>query len=93
MIVLGNPSLVLGLRLAGIKDAFVVRTREEARSIVKQLPKKEIVVANASVLKLAPELEEFENLVTFPDEPSEFGSVKDLKNIIKAAIGFEIKME
>lgn len=93
MIVLGNPSLVLGMKLAGIRDAYTIRNKEEARRLIKQLPKNELIIANASMLDLVPELDEFENLVTIPDEPSEFGSVRDLKNIIKAAIGFEIKME
>ena len=81
------------MRLAGMKDSFVVETKEKAKELFESIPKEELVVANTSVVELLPELEEHENLVTIPDEPEAFGSISDLKNIVKSAIGFELKLD
>lgn len=93
MIILGNSSFATGMRLAGIKDSFVVEDAQRARELLEKIPKNELVVANASVAALAPELLELENVVTIPDEPEQFSSVSDLKSIVKSAIGFELKLE
>ena len=92
MIILGNSDFAIGMRLAGIKESFVVEDREKGKHLVKRIPPNEIVVANTSVVKLLPELHEFKNLVTIPDKPEEFSSVEDLKYIVKSAIGFECEV-
>jgi len=81
------------MRLAGLKNCFVVSNREEAEEIVKNIQKKELIVANTGVVEMLPELLEMDNLVTLPDDPKQFGSVDDLKSIVKSAIGFEPKLE
>lgn len=81
------------MRLAGLKNSFVVESRKTGQDVLQSIPKNELVVANASVIELVPELNELENLVVIPDEPRAFGSVSDLKNIVKSAIGFELKLE
>lgn len=93
MIVLGNASFATGMKLAGIKDSFVVEDRDRAGEVLKKIPPDEtLIVVNASVLKLAPELHErMKSLVIIPDNPEELVSVADLKDIVKSAIGFEIK--
>lgn len=93
MIILGNSSFATGMKLAGIKDSFVIETKEQAKELFETLPKDELVVANTSVIELLPKLRELENLVTIPDEPEQFGSVSDLRNIVKSAIGFDLKLE
>jgi vacuolar-type H+-ATPase subunit F/Vma7 len=90
---MGNSSFATGMRLAGMRDSFVVETKERAKELLDKIPEEELVVANTSVVQLLPALEERENLVTIPDEPEAFGSVSDLKNIVKSAIGFELKLE
>lgn len=93
MIILGNSSFATGMRLAGIKESFVVENRETAGELLKNITKDELIVVNTSILELYPELKEFNNVVTIPDEPEEFGSIKDLTDIVKSAVGFEPKLE
>ncbi|MCD4740700.1 hypothetical protein K8R43_05960 [archaeon] len=93
MIILGNPSFATGMKLAGVKQSYVVQDKETAAKIFPEIPKQELVVANTSVVDLFSPLEELENLVTIPDDPEAFNSVDDLKNIVKTAIGFDIKLE
>lgn len=93
MIILGNSSFATGMRLAGIKESFVVENKETAIKLTEELPKDELIVANTSVVELYPKIKEHSNLVTIPDEPEEFGSIKDLTDIVKSAVGFEPKLE
>ena len=91
MIVLGNREFALGMRLAGIRQSHVVEDGTKAEELFSSIPKKEVVVANASVVGIMPELSELENLIVIPDEAEQFGSVEDLKKVVKSAIGFEIR--
>jgi vacuolar-type H+-ATPase subunit F/Vma7 len=93
LIVIGKPEFSVGMKLAGVKKSFVVSSRQEVRKIMASIPEKEIVVVNDSVLEMEPRLEELENLVTIPDDPSRMGSLQDLKKTVKSAIGFEIKVD
>lgn len=92
MIVLGNPEFAIAMKLIGIKDSFVVKSREDALEIIKKIDKEEFILANVSVLKLIPEIEEFKNLVSIPDNAEEFKSTKDLKDIITSAVGIELNI-
>ena len=92
MIVLGNPEFVTGMKLAGIKDSHVIRNREEGLDILRKTDKKEFILANVSVIKLVPELEEFRNVVSVPDDARDFSSTDDLKDIIKSAVGIELNI-
>ncbi|MBW2983940.1 hypothetical protein KY361_02395 [Candidatus Woesearchaeota archaeon] len=92
MIVLGNPEFVTGMKLAGIKDSYVIRKREEALELLRKTGKKEFILANVSVIKLVPELEGFRNVVSVPDDAKEFSSTDDLKDIIKSAVGIELNI-
>ena len=92
MIVLGNPQFATGLRLAGIKESYTIRKREEALEVLKKTNKKEFILANVSVIKLIPELEEFKNVVSIPDDAKEFLTTDDLKDIIKSAVGIELNI-
>jgi len=92
MIVLGNPEFAIGMKLAGIKDSYVVRKREDALELLRKTDRKEFILANVSVIELVPELEEFRNTVSIPDDAKEFSTTDDLKNIIKSAVGIELNI-
>ena len=92
MIVLGNPEFAIGMKLLGIKDCFVVRSREEALNIIKKIDKEELILANTSVLNIVPEIREFKNVVSMPDNAEEFKTTKDLNDIIKSAVGIELNI-
>lgn len=90
MIILGTAEFATGMRLAGIKDSFIIRQKEDALKIMQNLDKKEFIIANVSVINMVPELEEFGNLVSLPDDASEFESTEDLKGIIRSAVGVDL---
>ncbi len=92
MIVLGNAEFAIGMKLAGIKESYIVRKREDALELLRKIDKKEFILANASVIKLVPELEEFRNTVSIPDDAKKFLSTDDLKNIIMSAVGIELNI-
>ena len=92
MIVLGNPDFAIGMKLAGIKDSYIIRKREEALEILKKTDKKEFILANFKVINLVPELEEFKNVVSIPDDAKQFSTTDDLKDIIKSAVGIELNI-
>ncbi len=92
MIVLGNPEFAIGMKLAGIKESHIIRKREEALEVLRKTDKKEFILANVSVIELVPELEEFKNVVSIPDDAKEFSTTDDLKNIIKSAVGIELNI-
>lgn len=92
MIVLGNPEFAVGMMLAGVKESFIIRKREEALQILKNIDRKEFIIVNVSILKIVPELSEFRNVITFPDNADDFSSTDDLSQIIKSAVGIDIKI-
>lgn len=92
MIVLGNPEFAIGMKLAGIKNSHIIRKREEALILLREIDKKEFILANVSIIKLVPELEEFRNTVSIPDDAKEFLTTDDLKNVIKSAVGIELNI-
>lgn len=92
MIILGNPEFATGMKFAGIKESYIIRNREEGISILKSADKKEFIIANVSVISMIPELVEFQNVVSVPDDVKEFSKVDDLKGIIKSAVGIELDM-
>ncbi|MFH1390996.1 MAG: hypothetical protein ABIH20_01660 [Candidatus Diapherotrites archaeon] len=92
MIVLGNPEFALGMKLAGVKDSFAIKKREQGLEIVKGLNKDEFIIANNSIAELIPELKEMANVVTVPDSAEGFGSIDDLKDIIKSVVGIELEV-
>ena len=64
----------------------------DAIELLKKVDKKEFILANVSIIKLVPELEEFKNTVSIPDDAKEFSSTDDLKGIIKSAVGIELNI-
>lgn len=91
MIVLGNKELVLGMKFCGIKKSFAPKTREEVMELTKDLSPNELIIANASIIEMAPFLKEFSNLASLPDNVDNFDNVDDLKYIVKSAIGVELE--
>jgi vacuolar-type H+-ATPase subunit F/Vma7 len=92
MIVLGNPEFATGLKLAGIRESYIIRKREEALELLRNTHKKEFILANVSIIRLVPELAEFKNVVSVPDDAREFLKTDDLSGIIKSAVGIEINI-
>jgi len=79
------------MRLAGVRQSYVVEDKAKAEELFGKIPKKEVVVANTSVVELVPDFNELENIIVIPDDAEQFGSVEDLKQMVKSAIGFEIR--
>ena len=92
MIILGNAEFATGMKLAGIKDSHIIRKKEDALKVLEKIDKDEFIIATVSVIKLAPEIEEFRNVVSLPDNVDEFENTDDLKEIIKSAVGIEINI-
>ena len=92
MIILGNPRFATAMLLAGISNSHRVTSRSEWVARVRELPRGETIIANTSVVEMIPELKEFKNLITLPDSASEFGSIADLKEVVKSAVGIEIEV-
>jgi vacuolar-type H+-ATPase subunit F/Vma7 len=92
MIVLGTAEFALGMKFAGIKDSYVIKSRAEAIDILKKTEKDDFILANASIIELVPELKQFPNLVSIPDDAHKFGSIDDLKEIIKSVVGIELEV-
>jgi len=92
MIVLGNEEFATGMLLAGVKKSYVFKGREQTVEILKDLQKKEFIIANASIIEKVPELEHFDNVVSIPDEASDFGKIDDLQHIIKSVVGIELEV-
>ncbi|MBW2975159.1 hypothetical protein KY366_05570 [Candidatus Woesearchaeota archaeon] len=92
MIVLGNPEFATGMKLAGIKDSYAIRKREDALGLLAKIDRKEFILANFSVIRLIPELDDFRNVISIPDKAEKFLTTDDLKGIIKSAIGIELDL-
>jgi len=92
MIVLGNAEFATGMKLAGIKNSHIIREREEALTLLRGMDQKEFILANVGVIKLVPEIEEFKNVVSIPDDAREFSTTDDLKSIIKSAVGMDLNI-
>jgi vacuolar-type H+-ATPase subunit F/Vma7 len=92
MIVLANEEFSTGLRLAGVKKSHYIKSREQGESILKEIGKKEFIIATEKVLELLPELEDYSNLVVFPETIDDFSKIDDLKRITKKAIGSEVEI-
>ena len=92
IIILGNSELALGMRFSGMGKSYVVKTRAEGIGVVKGLDPEAFIIASVSVVAMIPELNEFRNLVSLPDNPQELSNIEDLKHIIKAAVGIELEV-
>lgn len=91
MIVLGNKELSLAMKFCGIRESHYITAKAQVLEITKNLPNNELIMANASIISMVPELREFSNLVSIPDDVDKFDDVDDLKYIVKSAIGVELE--
>ncbi|MHA1910356.1 MAG: hypothetical protein ACTSYA_01560 [Candidatus Kariarchaeaceae archaeon] len=92
MIVLANEEFATGLRLAGVKDSHNITEKSQAEEILKDIEKNTFIIATKNVVEMVSKLEEFTNLIVFPDTLEDFSKVDDLKEIIKSAIGSEVEI-
>ena len=92
MIVLANEEFATGLRLAGVKESYAVRDKEHALSLLKGISQNEFIIATEKILQLAPKLNEYPNLIVFPETIKDFSKIDDLKKIIRTAIGSEVEI-
>jgi len=92
MIVLANDSLAIGMRLAGVNNSYPITHRDQALAILKDVPKNEFIIATQNIMEMVPELEDYVNVVTFPDKLQDFSNIDDLQSITKTAIGSEVEL-
>lgn len=92
MIVLANEEFATGLRLAGVKKSYTVTDKAQVEEILKEIQPKEFIIATQKVLDLVPKLEEYPNIIVFPDTLYDFSKIDDLKKIIRTAIGAEVEI-
>ncbi|MBN2457917.1 hypothetical protein JXB31_02175 [Candidatus Woesearchaeota archaeon] len=92
MIILGNPQFATGMKLAGIRESYVIRTRSDALDALKKIKPDDFIIVNVSVMNIMQELKEYKNVVSLPDNVEDFSSVDDLKEIIKSAVGIELNV-
>ena len=92
MIVLANEEFATGLRLAGVKNSHYIKNKEQAEEILKDMKKGEFIIATQSIVELVPKLEDYPNIIVFPDTIHDFSKVDDLKKITKIAIGSEVEI-
>ena len=90
MIILGNSAFATGMKLAGIPTSHVVKTREQGLAIIKGIERKEFIIANTTIVELIPELNDYPNIITIPDNAANFSSTDDLKDLIRSSIGIDI---
>jgi vacuolar-type H+-ATPase subunit F/Vma7 len=90
MIVLATEEFAMGLRLAGVKDSYTVTSALQVKEILKDVPQNKFIIATQSIVTMAPFLEEYQNLITFPDTSHDFSNIDDLKTITRIAIGSEV---
>lgn len=90
MIVLATEEFATGLRLAGVRESYIITHRQQAEEILKTINAREFIIATQKIMDLAPQLEEYPNVVVFPDSSFNFANVDDLKNIARKAIGSEV---
>jgi vacuolar-type H+-ATPase subunit F/Vma7 len=90
MIVLATEELATGLKLAGVKESYHITGKQQAEEIIKTISQKEFIIATQKIIELAPILEEYPNLITFPDTIHDFSNIDDLRKIVKKAIGSEV---
>jgi vacuolar-type H+-ATPase subunit F/Vma7 len=92
MIVLGNRDFVMGMKICGVLDSHVIHTAQDVAKIIPTIRPNQLILANAYVIQLYPRLESFANLVTIPDELSDFERIDDLQNIIRTAVGRDMDL-
>ena len=92
MIIMGNVEFATAMKLVGVKESYIIRKPQDAAAILEKCAKDEFIIANVSVYDLVPDLAEYKNVVTLPDDPKAFGTTEDLKGIIRAAVGIEINL-
>jgi len=101
--VVADFDTVTGFRLAGVREAYVVETPEEAFERIKELIKKEdigIVITTERIMeKIRQEVSEllegknFPLLVEVPDKGGKIEKKVDpINELIKRAVGVEIKV-
>ncbi|MHA1911350.1 MAG: hypothetical protein ACTSYA_06615 [Candidatus Kariarchaeaceae archaeon] len=92
MIVLANEEFATGLRLAGVKASYHITERKQAEDVLKDVELNAFIIATKNVVALVPKLEDYPNLIVFPDTLEDFSKIDDLKEIIKNAIGSEVEI-
>jgi vacuolar-type H+-ATPase subunit F/Vma7 len=92
MIVIANEEFATGLRLAGVKNSHIIRTKQQAEDILKDTAKDEFIIATQKVTEMSSKFGEYPNVIIFPDTLKDFSKIDDLKTTIKTAIGSEVEI-
>ncbi len=93
--VIGDSDTVLGFRLAGVHETFEVSSPSEAREVLEGLLNRNDVALVLIADSLASGLEltgvRFPIVLRVPDRKSKGGGEAQLMEIVRRAIGIEIK--
>ncbi|NPA47425.1 MAG: V-type ATP synthase subunit F [Thermococci archaeon] len=93
--VVGDTDTVLGFKLAGVHETFEVSSPSEAREVLNELVGREDIALILITDSLASELElpdvRLPIILTVPDRWSEGKGEARLMEIVRRAIGVEIK--
>ncbi len=92
MIVFGIKRFALGLRFAGIAKSYAVSSQGQVTELLKDVAADELIIANQSIVEMAPVLQNYKNLIVIPDSPEELSGMQDLKQIIKSVAGVELEV-
>ena len=90
MKVIGNTQFITEMKILGLVDGHIVKTREDIRSSLENVGSMQIILINAFVAEIYPEIKEYANVVTIPDTISDYANISDLKDIIRSAIGIDL---
>lgn len=92
MIVLGTYEFAMGMKLAGIRDSFVIKNKEDFNKIVQKVNNAKLIIANQKIKEIVPELNKFKNIVFLPDNKKELLENKDLQELTKSTVGIDLKI-
>jgi vacuolar-type H+-ATPase subunit F/Vma7 len=92
MIVIANEEFATGLRLAGVKDSYPARSKEQIAGLLSSIPKNKFIIATKKAIDLYPKLSEYPNIIVFPDTLKDFSKIEDLNEITRTAIGAEVQL-
>ena len=101
IVVVGDTDTAVGLKLAGVSDAYMVNDKQEAESIIKKLSQTEdvglIVITEKIANQIRPVIrkileQDLPILVEIPDKYVPVSGETDIiRDLIRKAVGIDLK--
>ena len=101
IVVVGDTDTAVGLKLAGVSDAYVVNDKQEAESIIKKLSQTEdvglIVITEKIANQIRPVIRKIleQDLPILVEIPDKYGPVSGetdiIRDLIRKAVGIDLK--